>query len=74
MVVERLQGVRVFGDLLPAGALDDPADQSAFLALEQAVATHPDHAAVLVASAPTCTPSPVSSEPTPCGGPGRGSS
>ncbi|MDQ2757336.1 MAG: methyltransferase domain-containing protein [Actinomycetota bacterium] len=47
LVVERLQGVRVFGDLLPAGALDDPSDQSAFLALEQAVSTHPDHAAVL---------------------------
>ncbi|MEO3939125.1 methyltransferase domain-containing protein [Dermatophilaceae bacterium Soc4.6] len=47
LVVQRLQGVRVFGDLLPAGALDDPSDQSAFLALEQAVSTHPDHGAVL---------------------------
>ena len=47
LVVERLQGVRVFGDLLPAGALDDPADQWAFLSLEQAVSTHPHHAAVL---------------------------
>jgi S-adenosylmethionine-dependent methyltransferase len=47
LVVERLQGVRVFGDLLPAGALDHPSDQVSFLALEQAVATHPDHAAVL---------------------------
>ena len=45
--LERLQGVRVFGDLVPSGAIDSVAGRAAFLALEEAATTHPEHAAVL---------------------------
>lgn len=45
--VEHLQGIRVFGDLAPSGSTDTTADREAFLTLERAVATHPDHAGAL---------------------------
>lgn len=45
--VEHLQGIRVFGDLAPLGSTDTAADRAAFVLLEQAVATHPDHAGAL---------------------------
>lgn len=45
--VDRLQGVRVLGDLVPAAVLDDPRRREAYLALEEAATTHPEHAVVL---------------------------
>ncbi len=41
---EHIHGVRLFGDLVPAGTIDSPADRAALLELEEAVVEHPAYA------------------------------
>ncbi|MBK6887504.1 MAG: methyltransferase domain-containing protein [Tetrasphaera sp.] len=40
------QGVRLFSDLVPSATIDSEADRAAVVALEEAVATHPEFAAL----------------------------
>jgi SAM-dependent methyltransferase len=43
-VPERVHGVRLFSDLVPATVADSASERAAILALEEAASTHPDYA------------------------------
>ncbi|HRB98512.1 MAG TPA: SAM-dependent methyltransferase, partial [Dermatophilaceae bacterium] len=41
---DRVHGVRLFSDLVPATVVDNAADRAALLALEEAASSHPNYA------------------------------